>query len=86
MGNFLKSFSAEVKPLIDDILEKEKILKKYACIATMQTIRGLLDAVLVVTFSYSKDPITDNSPELPSNIQRVGEEIKGYLRNFNGRL
>ena len=39
-----KPFSATMGPLIENILEKEETLKKYAWMATMETIKGSLNS------------------------------------------
>ena len=39
--NHLKPFSVTMQPLIQDILDKEKIVERYAGMATMERIKGL---------------------------------------------
>ena len=39
--NHLKPFSITMQPLIQDILDKEKVVEKYAGIATMERIKGM---------------------------------------------
>jgi len=45
--NHLKPFSVTMQPLIQDILEKEKIVEKYAGMATMERIKSLSSPVVV---------------------------------------
>jgi len=47
--NQLKPFSFTMEPLIQDILDKEKIVEKYAGMATMGRIKGLSSAVSVIS-------------------------------------
>ena len=44
--NHLKPFSVTMQPLIQDILDKEKIVEKYAGMATMERIKGLSSAAV----------------------------------------
>jgi hypothetical protein len=48
--NHLKPFSVTMQPLIEGIWEKEKIVEKYATMATMERIKGLpqVSGVLVL--------------------------------------
>ena len=47
--NHLKPFSVTMQPLIEDILDKEKIVEKYATMATMERIKGLSSAAVGFT-------------------------------------
>jgi len=49
ISNLFKPFSVSMEPLIENIREKEEILKKYAWMATMETIKGSLGATLIVS-------------------------------------
>ena len=39
--NHVKPFSVTMQPLIQDILDKEKVVEKYAGMASMERIKGL---------------------------------------------
>ena len=39
--NHLKPFSVTMQPLIQEILEKEKVVERYAGMATMERIKGV---------------------------------------------
>jgi len=45
--NHLKPFSVTMQPLIQDILDKEKIVEKYAGMATMERIKGVSSTAFV---------------------------------------
>ena len=44
--NHLKPCSVTMQPLIQDILDKEKVVEKYAGMATMERIKGLSSTAL----------------------------------------
>lgn len=44
--NHLKPFSLTMQPLAQDILDKEKIVEKYAGMATMERIKGLFSTAV----------------------------------------
>ena len=46
IANHLKPFSITMQPLIQDILDKEKKVEKYAGMATMERIKGLSSNVI----------------------------------------
>lgn len=46
--NQLKPFSVTMQPLIQDILDKEQIVEKYAGMATMERIKGM--SLIVIGF------------------------------------
>ena len=53
ISNLFKSFSITMEPLIEDIRDKEEILKKYAWMATMERIKGLPKVVFIMTLLRS---------------------------------
>ena len=53
INNLFKSFSITMEPLIEDIRDKEEILKQYAWMATMERIKGLPKVVFIMTLLRS---------------------------------
>ena len=69
--NRLKPFSVTMEPLIQDILAKEKIVERYAGMATMERIKGLFSTHL----SLVSGAISDTTLEDSSKLQEVRDVI-----------
>ena len=72
--NQLKPFSVTMQPLIQEILDMEKIVQNYAGMATMERIKGLSSTTLE---SSSK------LQQVRDVIMQIREEIKP-LAKLNG--
>jgi len=80
--NHLKPFSVTMQPLIQDISDKEKIVEKYAGMATMERIKGLCLRRSRFYSAMSDGTLGDSSrlQQVRDVITQIRQEMKPLVK------